>query len=144
MGGTANIERARKLRREMTQGERRFWARLRMLRASHGLHIRRQVPIGPYVADFAIHSVKLIIEVDGEHHQTPSRQALDRRRDRWFAGQGYQTLRFSTGDLISNMDGCLQAVLDAAIPPPLTPPHTRLRAGEGDAIALALEFGDQP
>lgn len=140
MGANQAVQRARTFRHSMTEGEKRFWSRLKLLRQSHGLHIRRQAPIGPYVVDFAIHASKLIIEVDGEHHQSSGRQALDHQRDQWFAGQGYQTLRFSTGDLISNMDGCLQAVLDTALPPPLTPPHK----GEWDAIALALELGDQP
>ena len=128
MGGMATIERARQLRRSMTQGEKRLWQKLRGLRHSHGLHVRRQVPIGPYIADFAIHAVKLIIEVDGEHHQAPDQQALDQQRDAWFASQGYRTLRFSTGDVVSNIEGCVQAVLDASKPPPLTPPHK----GEGN------------
>lgn len=140
MGGNQATQRARALRHAMTEGEKRLWSGLRTLRQSHGLHVRRQVPIGPYIADFAIHSAKLIIEVDGEHHQSKGRQALDRQRDDWFAGQGYQTLRFSTGDLISNRQGCLQSILDATVPPPLTPPHK----GEGDTIVTAPLSGDQP
>lgn len=140
MGDNQAIERARALRRNMMQGEKRLWLQLRTLRQSHDLHIRRQVPIGPYVADFAIHSAKLIMEVDGEHHQSSDRKALDCQRDQWFAGQGYRTLRFSTGDLISNKEGCLQAVLDAAAPPPPTPPQK----GEGNRSDLNPPLGDQP
>lgn len=139
MGGNPAIARARALRHSMTEGEKRLWARLRTLRRSHNLHIRRQAPIGPYVADFAVHDARLIIEVDGEHHQSAQQQSLDAHREVWFAGQGYQTLRFSTGDLISNIEGCLQAILDVAAPPPLAPPHK----GEGNAIALAPKSGDQ-
>lgn len=140
MGGNPAIQRARALRRSMTEGEKRLWFELKTFRKDHNLHVRRQAPIGPYFADFAVHSAKLIIEVDGEHHQSSDRASADLRRDRWFAEQGYQTLRFSTGDLVSNMAGCLQAVLDAAGPPPLTPPHM----GEGNSTALTPRPGDQP
>ncbi len=50
------IRRARKLRREMTDGERKLWSELKEFRRLYGLHARKQVPIGPYVVDFAIHS----------------------------------------------------------------------------------------
>lgn len=73
--------------------------------------MRRQAPIGPYVADFACHSAKLIIEVDGEHHQSGMSKHRDLRRDDWFQQQGYRTLRLSTGDLIENRKGCLQIIL---------------------------------
>jgi very-short-patch-repair endonuclease len=42
---------ARKLRREQTPAERRFWRLLQPWR-ERGWHWRRQAPIGPYVADF--------------------------------------------------------------------------------------------
>lgn len=138
VGGVSTLQRAKGLRRSMTQGEKRFWSRLRTLRQSHGMHIRRQAPMGVYVADFAIHRAKLIIEVDGEHHQAMAQKALDKKRDAWFASQGYRTLRFSTGDLISNMDGCVAAVLDAAAPSSQAPSY----AGMGNSIALNPVSGD--
>lgn len=139
VGGASAIQRARGLRQSMTGGEKRLWSSLRTLRNSHGLHVRRQVPIGPYIADFAIHSIKLIIEVDGEHHQIEPRQSLNAQRDGWFAAQGYRTLRFSTGDVIKNKEGCVLAVLDAATPPLLTPLHQ----GEGNCSEITPPSGDQ-
>ena len=58
---------ARKLRREQTPAERRFWALLHPWRDA-GQHWRRQAPIGPYIADFACKRLKLIIEIDGDTH----------------------------------------------------------------------------
>jgi len=69
----AAVSRARTLRQNMTDGERKLWSKLREFRKLYGLHVRKQVPIGPYVADFAIHSKKIVIEVDGEHHFLPDR-----------------------------------------------------------------------
>jgi very-short-patch-repair endonuclease len=37
-------------------------------RRVEGVKFRRQHPIGPYFADFACVSKKLVIEIDGEHH----------------------------------------------------------------------------
>ncbi len=108
------VRRARILRQNMTGGERKLWSKLRGLRKLYGLHIRKQVPIGPYVADFAIHSKKIIIEVDGEHHFLPDRMTKDKKRDAWFEGQGYKILRFNTGELIDNFEGCIEEILRKA------------------------------
>ena len=59
------IARARQLREAMTDGERKLWQSLKTFRVLYGFHIRRQVPIGPYVADFACHAARLVIEIDG-------------------------------------------------------------------------------
>lgn len=107
------IKRARSLRREMTDGERKLWSELRDFRRLYGIHVRKQVPIGPYIADFAIHSKKLIIEVDGEHHFTPNGTMRDMRRDAWFATQGYMTIRMTTGELSDSFDGCVEEILRA-------------------------------
>lgn len=95
----------------MTDGEKELWVELRQFRRWYGIHARRQVPIGPYVADFAIHDHKLIIEVDGEHHFTAKGAIRDRRRDAWFSGEGYRVLRFNTGELSEVFDGCIEAIL---------------------------------
>ncbi|MCV3241141.1 endonuclease domain-containing protein [Mesorhizobium sp. ZC-5] len=60
------IPRARGLRQNMTDGERKLWSELRQFRRWYGIHVRKQVPIGPDVVDFAIHEHRLVIEVDGE------------------------------------------------------------------------------
>jgi very-short-patch-repair endonuclease len=81
--------RARRLRREMTASEKSLWEALRALK----LHIRRQVPMGRYIADFAHHASGLVIEVDGARHDLPEEQLHDAERDAWFRTQGYRTLR---------------------------------------------------
>nr|WP_295462822.1 DUF559 domain-containing protein [Mesorhizobium sp.] len=105
------IKRARRLRRNMTDGERRLWSELREFRRWYGIHVRRQAPVGPYVADFVIHEHKIVIEVDGEHHFTRAGLVRDRRRDEWFAAQGYRTIRLNTGDLSGSFGGCVEEIL---------------------------------
>ena len=107
------ISRARNLRRSMTDGEKKLWGELRQFRRWYGVHTRRQVPIGPYVADFAIHDHKLVIEVDGEHHFTAKGKMMDKCRDAWFVEQGYRVLRFNTGELSESFGGCVEEILHA-------------------------------
>ena len=71
------IKFARKLRKDMSDGELTLWAELRQWKRNYGVHVRKQVPIGKYIADFAIHDLKLIIEVDGHQHLLTSQMAHD-------------------------------------------------------------------
>src|SRR5690606_37161776 len=90
--------RARRLRKSMTEGEKRFWSELKVLRGQHGVHFRKQAPLGAYVADFLSHQARLVVEIDGEHHFMGDAPEKDRRRDAWMQSQGYRVVRFTTGD----------------------------------------------
>jgi very-short-patch-repair endonuclease len=119
------IPRSRRLRQEMTAGEQLLWKALRTLK----LNIRRQAPIGPYVADFACHSAKLVIEVDGYYHSLPERQAADAERDTWLARQGYRVLRIADVEVHGDLDKVLGRIVSELSPPtPALPPQ----GGKGD------------
>ncbi|MCC0028744.1 MAG: DUF559 domain-containing protein [Brucellaceae bacterium] len=105
------VDRARTLRKSMTEGEKRLWRELRDFRRLYDIHARRQVPLGPFVVDFAILQHRLVIELDGEHHVTPEGTKNDTRRDAHLADMGYRVLRISTGELDDNFDGCIDAIL---------------------------------
>jgi very-short-patch-repair endonuclease len=62
-------------------------------RRCRGQKFRREYPIPPYTADFCCTALKLIIEVDGESHQSAEGQRRDEARDRFLADQGYLVLR---------------------------------------------------
>ena len=100
--------RARNLRRDSTDAERAFWNRVRNRRLS-GYKFRRQVPIGPYIADFVCVSGGLIIELDGSQHR--ERTDEDRERTRWLEGAGYRVLRVWNDDVLHNMDRVLEAIM---------------------------------
>jgi very-short-patch-repair endonuclease len=97
-------ERARRVRRDMSDAERRLWNKLRDLNGQ-GFHFRQQAPIGPYIADFCDHTAKLVVEVDGAQHGEPKGLATDRRRTRWLESQGYRVLRFWIHEPLVNMAG---------------------------------------
>ncbi|GIK49970.1 MAG: DUF559 domain-containing protein [Hyphomonadaceae bacterium] len=105
-------ERARALRRNTTRLERDAWAWLRLLR-DEGIAVRRQHPIGKYVADFAIMRARIVIEADGPLHER-TREA-DAERDLALATLGWRVLRFTPAQIA---DGpAFLAAVRAALPP---------------------------
>ena len=95
----------------MTDSERKLWFALRDRRFAN-FKFRRQVPMGPFIADFVCYDVRVIIEVDGGPHAGSSR---DEHRDRWFAEHGFVVLRFWNNDVLSNLEGVLIATLDVLL-----------------------------
>jgi 2-isopropylmalate synthase len=105
----ASPEYARALRQRQTMAERLLWRHLQN-RQLAGSKFRRQVAIGPYVADFVSFAARLVIEVDGgQHAMSPG----DARRDRWFAAQRFRLLRFWNNEILDNLDGVLQTIAAA-------------------------------
>ncbi|MFN2473475.1 MAG: endonuclease domain-containing protein [Sphingomicrobium sp.] len=107
----------------MTDAERAVW---RLLRENFPeAHFRRQVPIRQYIADFASHRAKLVIEVDGGQH-CPE---VDAARTVTIEEDGYRVLRFWNHEVLGNAEGVwtiIDGVLRHRHPTP-TPPHQ----GEG-------------
>ncbi|WP_086468979.1 endonuclease domain-containing protein [Devosia lucknowensis] len=87
---------ARSIRREPTLAERKLWALLRDRRFV-GFKFRRQVPIGPYIADFVCYETKLIIEADGSQHADNAR---DVARDAELTRRGFRLLRLWNADIL--------------------------------------------
>jgi very-short-patch-repair endonuclease len=109
----SQLRRAKQLRKEMTGPEKKLWHDLKAHRAA-GAHFRRQVPIGAYIVDFACHSSRLIVEIDGDQHSAGRQQISDARRDAWFSEQGYRTLRFSNWQVMNEFESVLLTIAAAA------------------------------
>lgn len=95
---------AQSLRNDQTRGEKALWRALRELKAD-GVRVRRQAPIGPYVADFVVFSRKMVIEIDGDLHSLPEGQMHDRARDAWLTAEGFTVLRYSALEVDENLEG---------------------------------------
>jgi very-short-patch-repair endonuclease len=104
--------RARALRSEQGEAERRLWRRLRN-RALGGRKFVRQPPIGPYFADFACREVGLVIEIDGATHSTTEELRHDQAREDFLVACGWRVVRFSNDDVYRNLDGVLETILAA-------------------------------
>jgi very-short-patch-repair endonuclease len=106
---------SKRLRRELTDAERKLWGAIRGSRLE-GAKFRRQQPIGPFIADFVCQERRLIIEADGGQH---SDESNDRRRTAFLKSKGYRVLRFWNNDILNNLDGVSQAIAAAlSIPHP--------------------------
>ena len=106
----ANIRRARLLRDKPTDAELRLWARLRGKQIG-GHRFRRQVPIGPYIVDFACLSELLVIEVDGGQHATTLTE--DGERTAYLLRDGFKVLRFWDNDVLTQTDAVMEAIRTA-------------------------------
>ena len=123
--------RARTLRRNATQAERVLWRALRAMPLP--VKVRRQHPIGRHIADFAVPSRKLVIEVDGGQHAIAV--ARDNARTRVLQAQGWRVIRFWNSDVMSNLDGVVETILaeverSPSSPRP-SPPHSGRRGRAG-------------
>jgi very-short-patch-repair endonuclease len=124
---------AKAQRRGQTTIEGLVWRELRAKRF-HGLKFKRQVPMGPFIADFACFEAGLIVEVDGPHHDKPSRRERDRRRDAWFQEKGFAVFRMTGEEVIGGLDAALARLrLALKVPSPASTSsrHPFPRAGEG-------------
>ena len=99
---------ARKLRREPTEAEIRFWSRVRGSQLG-GFKFVRSFPIGHRVGDFACRSVKVVVEIDGGQHA--EQVEADAERTREIEAFGYTIIRFWNNDVLANTDGVLEALL---------------------------------
>jgi very-short-patch-repair endonuclease len=115
-GAKLGLTRAKNLRSAMTDAERKLWFALRNRRLKG--KFRRQVPIGPFIADFANYESRLVIEVDGGQHNG---SRADKQRDQWFATNKFRILRFWNNEVLSDLNGVLYSIetaLNAATPHP--------------------------
>src|SRR5215217_6809887 len=104
---------ARSLRRNLTEPERKLWWHLRQRLPLESGHFRRQVPIGPYVADFCCLTSKLIIEVDGHQHGYDTHAAHDERRTSYLSNHGFRVVRFTNREVMTAIESVLDTILAA-------------------------------
>jgi very-short-patch-repair endonuclease len=110
----------------MTPSEVRLWSALR----AQKINFRRQTPIGPYIADFAHHDARIIVELDGGQHAEDDGLAADAARTAWLEGRGYRVLRFWNPEVQENLEGVVETILAAVAPPPRPSPVK----GEGEEL----------
>jgi very-short-patch-repair endonuclease len=98
---------ARVLRRDMTEVEEKLWHELRGRRLDE-IKFRRQVPIGPYVADFACLKAKLVVEIDGSQHAESLR---DQVRDAELKSRGFRVLQFWNDEVLRELDAVCDTII---------------------------------
>jgi len=100
-------ERARQLRCQMTEAERRLWRHLRRKKLD-GLRFRRQHPLDRFIVDFYCVEHRLVIEVDGAIHTAQAE--YDKARAEWLEARGYRILRFTDQEVHCQLHNVLEAI----------------------------------
>ena len=77
-------------------------------RGQLGVKFCRQMPVGPFFADFLCRALKLIVELDGHSHDV--RPERDRARDRYLAAAGFRVVRFANADVMRDVGAVVEAV----------------------------------
>lgn len=101
---------AKRMRKEMTEAERRLWNQLRAHRLM-GLGFRRQFPVAGYIADFACPEHKLVVEVDGTQHARPATAFRDRKRTAKLGETGWTVVRFWNHEVHEQLDDVCEHIV---------------------------------
>jgi very-short-patch-repair endonuclease len=101
---SGSVDRARKLRKNATDAEKRLWRALR--ETFPEAKVRRQSVVAPDYPDFVSFRFKLIVEVDGGQHS----EAADAARTRFLESKGYRVIRFWNNDVLSNTEGVMDII----------------------------------
>ena len=109
-----HVDRARGLRVGQTDAEQLLWYHLRSRRLQ-GWKFRRQHQLGSYIVDLVCPDAALIVELDGGQHG--DQMIYDERRTLELESMGYKVLRFWNNDVLKNLDGVLEVILEALASP---------------------------
>jgi type I restriction enzyme M protein len=126
------VQKARELRQAQTPAEEVLWQLLRN-RQLAGLKFRRQHQIGDYITDFYCDERKLVVELDGEVHDTPHKAKADSKRQKYLESIGLTVLRFRNQTVLESPQSVIEKIAATNLPP--SPPG-RGAGGEGRALAL--------
>jgi very-short-patch-repair endonuclease len=98
-----------RMRKNPTEAEKILWKHLKKFRSS-GYIFRRQHPIDFYIADFYRHKLKLVIEVDGEIHETEEMRDHDDGRTGHLEHFGIKVIRFSNEEVLINEEHVIRQI----------------------------------
>jgi very-short-patch-repair endonuclease len=96
------VAKAKELRKNMTLAEKKLWfGYLRTFK----FRVLRQRPIDNFIVDFYCHTLKLVIEIDGESHFTTSGRMADLERTKILEGYGLKVIRFTNEEVLHSFEG---------------------------------------
>ena len=108
---------AKHLRKEMTKEERHLW--YDFLR-EYPVRFRRQKAFGNYIVDFYCAAAKIVVELDGSQHYTPTQQQYDLERSAFLEKLGLSIIRIPNNAVTENfpgacehIDNCVKQILSA-------------------------------
>ncbi len=122
---------AKENRKNQTEAEKIFWEAVRDKKL--GWKFRRQHAIDDFIVDFVQIDQKLVIEIDGEIHNSPENQEYDLMRTQFLKEKGFKVLRFTNDEIKNNLDEALSKVHQELSNNPLS-------VGEGAGGEVAFDL----
>lgn len=101
------IPRARDLRKNMTDEERKLW--LYCLK-DLPVKFRKQKPIGNYIVDFYCSEIGVVIEIDGSQHFEQDGMSYDKKRDEYLSGLGLRVVRIPNNNIRFDFDAVRELI----------------------------------
>ena len=100
---------ARLLRRNPTEAERVLWDALTRDRRFAGKGFKRQVPVGPHIADIVSFPLRLVIDIVPDQE---SAEAAKSRTDRnaWLAARGYAVMQVTMPEIETDVAAALDTL----------------------------------
>ncbi len=122
------FEKARWLRENMTEAEKKLWNTLQKNRVC-GYRFKPQHPIDIFIADFYCHKLKLVIEVDGGIHKSVEQKNYDIGREAEIENLGVKVIRFTNEEVMEDtrevigkiIETCLLRKKELSTPNPAAP-----------------------
>jgi very-short-patch-repair endonuclease len=94
---------AQEMRKNPTDSEKTLWNVLRKFR-NKGYIFRRQHPVDIFIADFYCHKLKLIVEVDGNMHDSDQAMVYDDGRSAELEKYGLNIIRFTNDQVLKETE----------------------------------------
>jgi len=134
-------EHAKSNRNRPTQAEEILWTQLSSKKLS-GFKFRRQHIIGDVIPDFVCLEKRLVVEVDGGYHNSPSQYELDEARTEYLNLSNYKVIRFTNEEVIGDVEAVLHKIFIALSHTPTVPKSGGFKApfGGGGAAAFPADF----
>ncbi|HIK06232.1 MAG TPA: endonuclease domain-containing protein [Trichormus sp. M33_DOE_039] len=109
------VERAKKLRKNMTPAEKKLWCEYLK---GFQFRVLRQRPIHHFIVDFYCPNLQLVIEIDGNSHFTDEGQDYDMERTQILEGYGLRVIRFTNSQVLNQFNSVCQQIQDLIPPNP--------------------------
>jgi leucyl-tRNA synthetase/very-short-patch-repair endonuclease len=132
-------EKARDNRKEQTPAEKIIWHQIRNTKL--GVRFRRQQVINNYIVDFVAFSSKLVLEIDGEYHNSPEQQEYDEKRTKVLNELGFKVIRFTNDQVFENLHYVIETINTEL---KLNNPQPTLPIGEGQGGVFRMEYNTMP
>lgn len=98
---------SRLLRRNPTDGERKFWSALTRDRRLSGRGFRRQVPVGPHIVDFVSFPLRVVLDLVPAGESAAAAKARAEKHE-WLAERDYRVIAVKVAEIEADIEKAME------------------------------------